>query len=202
MTHKPETKALGTRRPGNRFRNELVDCLPALRRFSIILCRNQPSCDDLVQATCERALARWQQFKDGTRLQSWLFSIMHSIWKNKQRREHNQRNAHDKLRHDNHFTDGEQEVFGKIELSEVLSALQGISLDQAAAIVLVSLDGLSYREAAGILDIPQGTLESRIARGRIALGKQLESKASGNKQEQQNSQCSTPKRTLCEPRGD
>lgn len=189
MTQKPESepeaKALEPSRPDDEFRAGLIDCLPALRRFSIVLCRAQPACDDLVQATCERALARWQQFHPDTRLQSWLFSIMHSIRKNKLRRNRNQRNAFDKLRYEHPYTDGEREVLGKIELSEVLSALKDMSPDQAAAIALVSLDGLSYREAAEILDIPQGTLESRIARGRIALGKQLESKTVETKQRQE-----------------
>ena len=190
MTQKPEAepeaKALEPSRPNDEFRLGLIECLPALKRFSMILCRDQPACDDLVQATCERALARWQQFQLDTRLQSWLFSIMHSIRKNKLRRNRNQRNAYDKLRYQTPYTDGERDVFGKIELSEVLSALKDMPPDQAAAITLVSLDGLSYREAADILDIPQGTLESRIARGRIALGKQLESKTVENKQRQDN----------------
>lgn len=182
LDQEPEASVFDTKPPSDEFRAELVDNLPALKRFAIVLCRDEPACDDLVQATCERALGRWQQFHPGTRLRGWLFSIMHSIWKNKLRRHHNQRNAHDKLRHESTATDGEREALGKIELSEVLSALKGLSHDQATAITLVSLNGLSYREAAQILDIPQGTLESRIARGRIALGKLLEGKPLASEQ--------------------
>ena len=161
-------------RPNDDFRRELVTKLPNLRRFALTLTRSRYEAEGLVQASCERALARWFQYVPHTRMDNWLFSIMHSIWKNRLRRANNQRLAHDELARSVRHTDGEREVFGKIELSEVLSALQQLSADQAAAITLVSLEGLSYREAAAILEIPQGTLESRIARGRIALGRVLE----------------------------
>ena len=160
--------------PSKEFRRGLIETLPALRRFALTLCRNTHARDDLVQATCERALGRWQQFTPNTRMESWLFAVMHSIWKNDLRKAGNQRRAYGKLKLAVNQTDGEREILGKIELSEVLLALKEISINQAAAITLVSLEGLFYREAAEILEIPQGTLESRIARGRIALGRALE----------------------------
>ena len=178
MAPDPDNKQLsgdsGADRASTRFREDLVARLPNLRRFALTLCRSKTESDDLVQATCERALGRWQQFQPATRMESWLFAIMHSIWKNQLRSASNQRRAHGELAHAIDHTDGEREILGKIGLSEVLSALTEITIDQAAAITLVSLDGLSYAEAARVLGIPQGTLESRIARGRIALGRVLE----------------------------
>jgi len=156
------------------FRHLLVGKLPNLKRFALSLYRNSHEAEDLVQATCERALSRWHQFEQQTRIESWLFAIMHSIWKNEIRKKSNQQNAYVNMTPRIVQTDGDREVFGKIELSEVLSALKSISTDQAAAITLVNLEGLSYREAAKVLDIPQGTLESRMARGRIMLGRLLD----------------------------
>jgi RNA polymerase sigma-70 factor (ECF subfamily) len=67
---------------------------------------------------------------------------------------------------------------GKIYLTQVLSAVESLPQHQSAAIFLVNLEGFSYREAADILGVPQGTLESRLARARIALGRALEQRAS------------------------
>lgn len=115
-------------------------------------------------------------------MDSWLFSIMHSIWKNQLRRKNTERRAALELSEGHNSTDGERTALGKIVLSEVLSYMQELPSDQAAAITLVNLEGLSYREAAEVLGIPQGTLESRIARGRISLGRLLE--AGGTLEEQ------------------
>jgi len=153
------------------FREDLIAALPALRRFALVLTRNDVDAGDLLQETCERALSRWTQFEVGTRMESWLFSIMHSVWKNLARGRATEQRAHLELAHGTRHSDGERIATGKIAVSEVLSCLQKLDPDQAAALTLVALDGLSYREAATVLDVPQGTLESRIARGRIALGR-------------------------------
>jgi RNA polymerase sigma-70 factor, ECF subfamily len=151
----------------------LIEALPRLSRFARVLCRPPLEPDDLMQATCERALSRHSQFVAGTRLDSWLFAIMHSIWKNELRRMGTQQAAAERdvptL-----SVDGERVALGKIMLSEVLSCLSKLPPDQAAAITLVNLDGLSYAAAAEVLGVPQGTLESRMARGRIALGRLLD----------------------------
>jgi RNA polymerase sigma-70 factor, ECF subfamily len=154
-------------------RAELLAVMPRLLRFARVLCRPPLDAEDLLQMTCERALSRHAQFLAGTRFDHWSFSIMHSIWKNELRRLGTERKASDAmppLAHD----DGERQVIGKIWLSDVLSALKRLPEDQAAAMTLVNIDGLSYAQAADVLGIPQGTLESRIARGRVALGRLLE----------------------------
>jgi len=156
------------------FRKHLVELLPALSRFAWSLCRGDRKADDLVQATCERALTRWAQFEPETKMESWLFSIMHSIWKNELRHSGVQERAKVHLEAEPGNIDGERIGVGKIYLSQVLSKLNELPSEQAAALTLVCLEGQSYRQASEILNIPQGTLESRIARGRIALGRALE----------------------------
>lgn len=166
--------------PTTEFREDLISALGPLRRFALVLTRAEADADDLLQSTCERALGRWDQFQPGTKFQSWLFSIMHSVWKNQVRSQATRARAHEELSHRTAYEDGVRIADGKIAFAEVLSHLKAIDPDQAAAMTLVSLDGLSYRDAAGVLDIPQGTLESRVARGRIALGKRLEAVAPAN----------------------
>jgi DNA-directed RNA polymerase specialized sigma24 family protein len=63
------------------FRDDLTALLPRLWRYAMVLYRNQDRTNDLVQATCERALSRWHQFQDGTRLDAWTITILQSIWK-------------------------------------------------------------------------------------------------------------------------
>jgi RNA polymerase sigma-70 factor, ECF subfamily len=158
------------------IRQGLIDALPRLHRFARMLCRPPLEPDDLIQATCERALSRQDQFAPDTRLDSWLFAIMHSIWKNDLRRLGTERASSTHSVSSPASVDGESVAIGKIFLAEVLSHLSRLPPDQAAAITLVNLDGLTYAAAADVLGIPQGTLESRIARGRIALGRLLDDK--------------------------
>lgn len=158
------------------FRNALIERLPNLWRFALSLCRGTQDPEDLLQATCERALSRWKQLAPGSRMESWLFAIMHSIWKNELRRDSRRKRLYADLSAAAASVDGESASVAKVHLSQVLTALTRISADQAAALTLVHLEGLSYREAAEALQIPQGTLESRIARGRIALGRMLEAR--------------------------
>jgi RNA polymerase sigma-70 factor (ECF subfamily) len=160
------------------FRRELILAMPRLNRFARMLCRPPLEPDDLMQATCERALSRREQFVAGTRLDSWLFAIMHSLWKNNLRRLGVERTARASMADAPDSVDGERIAMGKIAVADVLTCLNALPPDQAAAITLVNLDGLSYAAAAAVLDIPIGTLESRIARGRIALGRLLAGEAS------------------------
>jgi len=160
--------------PDVQFKDALVAALPAIRRFAFKLCGHGGQADDLVQATCERALQRWHQFEAGTRMESWLFAIMHSIWKNQLRHDAKRRLVVQEIAAEQTSRDGERETVGKIYLNQVLSALETLPEHQAISMFLVYLEGCSYREAAEILDIPQGTLESRLARARVALGRKLD----------------------------
>jgi RNA polymerase sigma-70 factor (ECF subfamily) len=164
------------RRGSDAIRRDLIAAMPRLLRFARVICRPPLDPEDLLQMTCERVLSRHRQFKPGTRFDSWTFAIMHSIWKNELRRLGIERAATESLPAP-YVEDGERRVIGMILLADVLSAMKQLTVDQAAAMTLVNLDGLSYADAADALGIPQGTLESRIARGRVALGRLLDSES-------------------------
>ena len=167
-----------------------------MRRFAHSLCRTSVFADDLVQATCERALTRSPQYEPGTRMESWLFSIMISIWKNDLRSRATEARAFSVIYNEADTISADHTAIGKIFLSEVFTAMKELTPDQAAAITLTSIEGFSYRQAAEILEIPQGTLESRIGRGRISLGRLLDN---GEINGENNSAAKTRKKSQAQP---
>lgn len=157
------------------FKQELVCLLPRLRRFGLSLTGTADACDDLLQATCERVLTRYHQWQPGTRLDSWTFTIMHSIWLNELRSQSIRRGAG--------FVDPESSLFDKpnadaqIYLKQVQHAVAALPEAQRVALLLVCVEGYSYREAADIVSVPVGTIMSRLARARLALVEQLDDTA-------------------------
>lgn len=157
-------------------REEIVALLPRLRRLARALARPPGDPDDLVQLTVERALARSGQWSPGTRLDSWMFRIMKNAWID-EHRAHRRRGlvvvANDDDGTQGAF-DGASAMQARLEAGEVEQAMARLPDEQRLAVALVLVEGLSYKEAAEVLQIPQGTLTSRLVRGRAALLEQLE----------------------------
>lgn len=151
------------------FEQNLVDLLPRLWRYAYSLARNADTANDLVQQACERALSRREQFQAGTSFNAWVFTILQSIWKNRLRSEAVRRGQGTVDAEDAGLVDKNSAQDERIFLSEVFNAMQGLPEDQRAALHLVYVDGLSYDEAARILEIPAGTLTSRLVRGRAKI---------------------------------
>jgi RNA polymerase sigma-70 factor, ECF subfamily len=161
-------------RPGRRFGDQLIAVLPRLRRFARGLTGSAADADDLVQAACERALARQHQFQEGTRFDSWMFRIVQTIWIDQIRarevRKEDGDVAEDRLGSDEPV----RRVEARLQLGEVRRAVDLLPADQRAVLLLVTVDGLSYKEAAEVLQVPVGTVMSRLARGRLALQQRLD----------------------------
>ena len=157
-----------------RFGDQLIAVLPRLRRFARGLSGSVSDADDLVQAACERALARQHQFQEGTRFDSWMFRIVQTIWidqvRSREVRKEDGDIAEDRLGSDEPV----RRVEARLALDEVRRALDHVPPDQRAALLLVTVEGLSYKEAAEVVQVPVGTIMSRLARARIALQLQLE----------------------------
>ncbi|HKT71816.1 MAG TPA: sigma-70 family RNA polymerase sigma factor [Steroidobacteraceae bacterium] len=152
------------------LRGQIVDLLPRLRRFARTLARNPHDADDLVQIAVERALARSDQLRPGARVSSWMFGILRHAWLDE---------ARARGRRARILVAGELGENVGVEDAHahglsVETALARLPEEQRAAIGLVLVEGLSYKEAAEILEIPIGTLTSRLARGREALQAMLE----------------------------
>lgn len=155
-----------------RFEDELLDLLPRLRRFAHALARGSADADDLLQASVERAILKREQWQPGTRLDSWMYRIMRNLWIDTVRAEGRRGETFIPPEAGAHVGGmGDQETV--VELGNVARAMQTLPVEQREAVALVVIEGCAYKEAAAILNIPIGTLTSRLARGREALMTQL-----------------------------
>ncbi|MBO1904324.1 RNA polymerase sigma factor [Microvirga sp. 3-52] len=149
---------------------ELVALLPRLRRFALVLCRSQPLADDLVQGACERALANAGSWTPGTKFDAWMFRILRNYWIDHLRRMRTEGMMEDISMQTQLVGDaGEGPILSRLVLSEVQRAIDSLPQEQREVLVLVCAEDLSYREAAEILDVPIGTVMSRLARARRRL---------------------------------
>ena len=161
----------------DRFQRDVVDLLPRLRRLARAIARDLADADDLVQVTLERALARRQQWRPGTRLDSWMFRIMKNAWIDESRtRTRRPRIFSPEAAGETVGAQGSDALDTRIEAARAARAMARLPDDQRIAVAMVLVDGLSYREAADALEIPMGTLTSRLVRGRTSLLADLQGK--------------------------
>ena len=159
------------------FRQELKTLLPRLSRFAMALTRSRADADDLLQASCERALKRLDQWDPNTRLDSWMFRIMQTVWFNEVRAQQvRNRYSRSESFEQEPATGGAEEVEARLLLRRVEQEISALPPDQRALLVLVCVEGLTYREAAEVLSIPIGTVMSRLANARLKLMKRLETR--------------------------
>ena len=164
----------GARSATPAFRQELVALIPRLRRFARGLTGTASDADDLVQAACERALARSQQWTPGTRLDSWVFRIVHTVWLDELRsrkvRAVDAAADPDAVIGD----DGRARTEATLTLAAVRRFIAELPDEQRAVLLLVTVEGLAYKEAADSLGVPVGTVMSRLSRARAALAARME----------------------------
>lgn len=156
------------------LRRALLPLLPRLRRFCLSLAGTIDRGDDLAQATIARALAAEDRFEPGTRLDSWLFRIARNLHIDAQRRLKTRGAEIDvDLVADMAGDDGRTVMESRSDLDRVRSAFSRLPEEQRMLMTLIVVDGLSYKDAADTLDIPIGTVMSRLSRARQALGRAL-----------------------------
>src|ERR1700726_4478515 len=148
--------------------------IPALRRYARTFVRDVADADDLVQDTLEQAISRWHQRRSDGDTRTWLFTILHNLAVNHLRRA--ARRGREIPLNDS----GESDVAvpstqgDALRRDDILGAVGQLPDDQRSVLLLVSIEDASYTEAARILDIPIGTVMSRLARARARLLKLLE----------------------------
>ena len=166
------------------LRKQIVGLLPRIRRFARGLTKDEDRADDLVQETCERALGRLHQFAEESRLDSWLYRIVYTRWIDRIRRS-NIRSAHLALLEKQSAEKLTGNTYAGLDkLLDVKDALAALPREHRAAVLLVSVEGHSYAEAAAVMDIPVGTVASRVARGRGMLAEMLSRVPAGAKAKQ------------------
>ena len=153
--------------------------IPALRRYARALVHNRAAADDLVQDCLERAVSNWGQRREAD-ARPWLFTILHNLAVNQFRRSAS-RGKHiaiEEANEDDFGQDAVQEQ--KLMYQDVLDKLARLPEDQRAVLLLVAVEDLSYAEAANVLDIPVGTVMSRLSRARERLQQEIEGTADGS----------------------
>lgn len=148
---------------------ELYEVLPALRRFALSLTRNEDRADDLVQDSVERALLKSEYFEPGTNLRSWIFTVCRRVFLNQIRKQ--------KSRGVSVELDDAPQVKlaeaapqdGALAFSEMAGHFERLPLRDKVVLSLVVIEGMKYEEAATLLDVPVGTVRSRLSRARSRL---------------------------------
>jgi RNA polymerase sigma-70 factor (ECF subfamily) len=158
---------MNTSEASQTIHEQIVTLLPRLRRFARNLTRNPHDADDVVQIAVERALLRSDQWRRDARLDSWMFKIVRNAWIDELR----SRGRRDKVFVTAEAGDnvGIESIENEATRMSVQAAMARLPEDQRIAVSLVLVEGLPYKEAAEVLEVPVGTLTSRLARGREAL---------------------------------
>ena len=149
---------------------QIAEMIPRLRRFGYAVSGSLDEAEDLAQAACLRALSRLDQFQSGTRLDSWLFRIVQTIWIDRTRARRRRPEAGpDALETLTDSGAAARQAEARTELAQLRVHVAKLPADQRAVLALVAIEGLSYRQAAEVLEIPVGTVMSRLARARKKL---------------------------------
>jgi len=168
--------------PDERFRDEALPHLPAVTRFALSLTRDESDAEDLVQETYLRAFRAWDQFVPGSECRAWLFTICRHTHFRASRREQRVVAYEDAelealgaaAVHAAAQADGLEDAFSRMDVMEAIrAAVDALPDPFREVVVLVDLEEQSYEAAARVLEIPKGTVRSRLFRGRRLLQEQL-----------------------------
>jgi RNA polymerase sigma-70 factor (ECF subfamily) len=168
-----------------RFEREAMPLMPNLYSAALRLTRNPTDAEDLVQETFLRAYRGFASFQEGTNLRAWLYRILTNSFINTYRKKQREPVTvegpddvdewylFDRLGSRNVQTSAESEVLDRIPDEDVKKALEALPEGFRMAVLLADVEGFSYKEIAEIMDVPIGTVMSRLHRGRRALEKGL-----------------------------
>ena len=170
--------------PGDDISDGLKNELSALWRFALKLTASEDDAAELVQRTCLKALEQRASYSANGKLRSWLFRIEHRIWLNELR--HRQVRRHSSLAalQDSELDAGGADARlidnirvdhpeGSVLFHQIINVVNSLPEAQRIVMLLINVEGFTYAEAAEILDIPIGTIMSRLSRARLTIGSQL-----------------------------
>jgi RNA polymerase sigma-70 factor (ECF subfamily) len=154
----------------------LPEMLPRLWAFALRISGDRHDAEDLVQRACLRALERAHQLQPDTAPLSWMFSIVHSTWINELRARSVRKRS--SMEWDDDFLENIADPVDKspetqLMHGQIISAVERLPEAQRVVMLLVAVEGLSYQEAADVLEVPIGTVMSRLSRARQAVGAQF-----------------------------
>lgn len=156
------------------FSEGLISLLPNLRRYALSLARRGDVADDLVQITVERALANHASYDPASRLEPWLFRILRNAFIDMTRRTRTAGTQLDVFEMPDIVSiDGQAVIEARLMLQATTEAMETLPPEQRDILHLICIEELSYAEAAEVLDVPKGTVMSRLSRARLALAEKL-----------------------------
>ena len=171
--------ASGTREARRaRFETEALAQLDALFGFALRLTRQRDDAEDLVSDTMLRAIERWEQYRLGSNIRAWLFTILYHLFVSRRRRsalrevtapDLDGRGVPEPVGE----ADPEGRFYDSLLDDEVVRAVEALPDEYRSAVVLSDLHGLRYAEVASVLGVPEGTVKSRLFRGRRILQRRL-----------------------------
>ena len=168
-----------------RFERDVLPLLPSLYGAAMRMTRNPTDAEDLVQDTYLRAFRGFAGFQEGTNLKAWLYRILTNSFINTYRKKQREPQTvegpddadewylYDRLGGRSVEVSAENEVLDRIPDADVKAALESLSENFRLAVLLADVEGFSYKEIAEIMDVPIGTVMSRLHRGRKALERAL-----------------------------
>lgn len=162
-------RLFGKKSGDHAVRTGLPACFPRLWRFCLSLTGQRDRADDLAQMTCTRAIEKAHLYQPGTHLDRWLFVMARRLWLNELRAGVHEAQSVDAVDIADNSAPAETNIFAR----EVLNELNTLPEAQRSAALLVFVEGYKYAEAADILDIPVGTIMSRISAARTTLATRL-----------------------------
>ena len=150
--------------------------IPSLRRYARALMKDRAAADDLVQDCLERAITRWHQRRADGNARTWIFTILHNLAINRLRQRQRKRRGREV-----ELGDVQDAAFAQPALQEeglrrrdLQQALAALPDEQRSVLLLVTVEQLSYADTARVLDIPLGTVMSRLARAREKLARMMD----------------------------
>jgi RNA polymerase sigma-70 factor, ECF subfamily len=184
LTGVSERQVVDQQRLDERFEREAIPLLSELYGGALRLTRNPSDAEDLLQETFLRAYRGFASFKEGTNLRAWLYRILTNafinIYRKRQREPQTVSDSdveewylYDKLGAQGAEASAEAQVLDSLPDEDVQEALAGLPEQFRLAVLLADVEGFSYKEIAEILDVPIGTVMSRLHRGRRALERRL-----------------------------
>jgi len=162
--------------------------IPRLRRYARALTRDVVAADDLVQDCLTRALGKLHLWQDGTDLRAWLFTILHNQYVNYIRRAVREGSAVG-LNESEPLLSRAPQQGKRLEMRDLERAIAKLPEEQRIVILLVGLEGMRYEEVAVVLDVPVGTIRSRLSRGREALRRLTNGMVEGGGPESRKAEC-------------
>ena len=155
-------------------RSQIMEHLPSLRRYARMLTGDAWAADDLVQDTLERACRKWLLWRSGGSLRAWLFTLMHNLYLNQRRASP----AAGQWLDISSLSDSLPAPEGRSDAAlDLERCLQRLPAEQRAVLLLVTVEDMSYADTARVLQLPLGTVMSRLSRARARLREMMDAPA-------------------------